>query len=233
MRSSTAVSVASSRSALPLPSPARGRTDSSSPRPSATPPAAVASLLLLVTVNHFRPSLRGSREVLRPLRRFSGGYYVGNLLTLLPTFVIPLIVLDRVGVHEAAYYYIAYLLVSLLFADVFAVEQAFLSEGSHEEQDLRVVMRRSWRLLALFCIPATVVLMVAARWLLLLFGHNYSVHGTGRADRDGHRRDPVHGLQLALDRAPAHRAAASDRGGQRGVRLGHLRVGVGPGASAA
>ncbi len=140
--------------------------------------AAVASLLLLVTVNHFRPSLRGSRAVLRPLRRFSGANYLGNLLTLLPTFVIPLIVLDRVGVHEAAYYYIAYLLVSLLFAGVFAVEQAFLSEGSHEDQELRVVMRRSWRLLALFCIPATVILMLAARWLLLLFGHNYSEHGT-------------------------------------------------------
>ncbi len=140
--------------------------------------AAVASLVLLVTVNHFRPSLRGSRAVLRPLRRFSGANYVGNLLTLLPTFVIPLIVLDRVGVHQAAYYYIAYLLVSLLFAGVFAVEQAFLSEGSHEDQELRVIMRRSWRLLAVFCVPATLVLMVAARWLLLLFGHNYSVHGT-------------------------------------------------------
>ena len=140
--------------------------------------AAAASLLLLVTVNHFRPSLRGSQAVLRPLWRFSGANYAGNLLTLLPTFVIPLIVLDRIGVHEAAYYYIAYLLVSLLFAGVFAVEQAFLSEGSHEDQDLRIVMRRSWRLLALFCIPATVVLMLAARWLLLLFGHDYSEHGT-------------------------------------------------------
>jgi len=140
--------------------------------------AAVASLVLLVTVNRYRPSLRGSRAVLRPLRRFSGANYVGNLLTLLPTFVIPLIVLNRVGVHEAAYYYIAYLLVSLLFAGVFAVEQAFLSEGSHEEQALRVVMQRSARLLALFCVPATLILIVGAHSLLLLFGHNYSVHGT-------------------------------------------------------
>jgi O-antigen/teichoic acid export membrane protein len=140
--------------------------------------AAVASLVLLVTVNRFRPTLGGARAVLRPLWRFSAANYLGNLLTLLPTFVIPLIVLDRVGVHDAAYYYIAFLMVSLLFAGVFAVEQAFLSEGSHDDVELRAVMRRSWRLLALFCIPSTIVLILGARWLLLLFGHSYSVHGT-------------------------------------------------------
>ncbi len=139
--------------------------------------AAAASVVLLVKVNRFRPSLSGARAVLRPLARFSAANYVGGLLTLLPTFLIPLIVLDRVGVHASAYYYIAYQLVGLLFAGVFAVEQSFLSEGSHEGVELRAVMRRSWRLLALFCIPATVVLALGAPWLLLLFGHSYSVHG--------------------------------------------------------
>ena len=140
--------------------------------------AVLASLVLLITVNRFRPSLRGVRDVLRPLMRFSAANYAGNLLTLLPTFLVPLIVLDRIGVHASAYYYVAFQMVSLLFAGVFAVEQAFLSEGSHEDVELRAVMRRSWHLLALFCIPATVVLALAARWLLLLFGHDYSVHGT-------------------------------------------------------
>ena len=92
--------------------------------------------------------------------------------------MVPLIVLDRVGVHASAYYYIAYLMVSLLFAAVFAVEQTFLAEGSHVGVDLPAVMRRSWRLLALFCIPATVALAVGAHWLLLLFGRRYSENGT-------------------------------------------------------
>jgi len=140
--------------------------------------AAVASVALLVAVNRYRPTLRGVRAVLRPMWRFSGANYAGTLLTLLPTFLIPLIVLDRLGVHASAYYYIAFQIVGLLFAGVFAVEQAFLSEGSHEESELRVLMRRSWRLLVLFCVPASVVLALGARWLLLLFGRTYSVHGT-------------------------------------------------------
>jgi O-antigen/teichoic acid export membrane protein len=140
--------------------------------------AAVASIVLLLTVDKARPSLRGAVSVLRPLVRFSGANYVGNLLTLLPTFIVPLIVLDRVGVHAAAYYYIAYQMANLLFAGVFAVEQTFLAEGSHADVELRAIMGRSWRLLALFCVPSTALLAVGAHWLLLLFGHGYSANGT-------------------------------------------------------
>jgi O-antigen/teichoic acid export membrane protein len=140
--------------------------------------AAVGSLVLLVVANHFHPSLRGASQVLRPLLRFSGANYVGNILTQLPTVVVPLIVLDRVGVHDAAYYYIAYQVVSLLYAAVFSVEQTFLAEGSHDDVDLRQIMRRSWRLLAAFCVPASLLLAVAGHWLLLLFGGRYSANGT-------------------------------------------------------
>jgi O-antigen/teichoic acid export membrane protein len=116
--------------------------------------------------------------VLKPLVRFSGANYVGNVLTLLPTFIVPLVVLDRIGVHATAYYYIAYQVVSLLYAAVFAVEQTFLAEGSHDDVDLRQIMKRSWRLLAVFCVPASLLLALGAHWLLLLFGPSYSANGT-------------------------------------------------------
>jgi O-antigen/teichoic acid export membrane protein len=140
--------------------------------------AAVASLAFLASDRTFRPSFRGFSHVLKPLLRFSGANYVGNLLTLLPTFIVPLIVLDRIGVHATAYYYIAYQIVSLLYAAVFAVEQSFLAEGSQTDVDLRRMMRRSWRLLAALCIPACLVLAIGAHWLLLLFGGSYSSKGT-------------------------------------------------------
>ena len=140
--------------------------------------AAVASLILIAADDHFRPSLRGASQVLKPLLRFSGANYIGNLLTLLPTFIVPLVVLDRIGVHATAYYYIAYQVVSLLYAAVFAVEQTFLAEGSHDDVDLRQIMRRSWRLLAAFCVPASLLLAVSGHWILLLFGRSYSANGT-------------------------------------------------------
>jgi O-antigen/teichoic acid export membrane protein len=140
--------------------------------------AALASLALITSGKSFRPSLRGSGRVLKPLLRFSGANYVGNMLTLLPTYVVPLIVLDRIGVRAAAYYYIAYQLVGLLFAGVFAVEQSFLAEGSQNDVEMRAMMRRSWRLLSALCLPSSLALAFGAHWLLLLFGGQYSRKGT-------------------------------------------------------
>ena len=140
--------------------------------------AALCSLVFLALDPHFRPVVRGTGNVLKRLVRFSGANYIGNLLALLPAWVVPLIVLDRIGVHSTAYYYIAYQIVALLYAAVFAVEQSFLAEGSHDDANLRRTMRRSWRLLALLCVPATLVLTVSAHWLLLVFGGSYSARGT-------------------------------------------------------
>ena len=76
------------------------------------------------------------------------------------------------------YHDIAFQIVSLLYAAVFSVEQTFLAEGSHDDVDLRQIMRRSCRLLAAFCIPASLLLAVCGHWLLLLFGERYSANGT-------------------------------------------------------
>jgi O-antigen/teichoic acid export membrane protein len=140
--------------------------------------AALASIILIARSERFHPTLRGSRQLLKPLLRFSGANYLGNVLMLLPNLVVPLIVLDRLGVHDAAYYYIGYQMAALLYAAVYAIEQTFLAEGSHDDVNLRQMMRRSWRLLAGLCIPASIVLAGSAHWLLLLFGGSYSAHST-------------------------------------------------------
>lgn len=139
--------------------------------------AAVASVILLLTVLRYRPKLKGSAATLVPLVRFSGANYLGNLFTLLPTFVLPLIVLDRIGARATAFYYIAFQVANLLYAGVYAVEQSFLAEGSQTDADLRHMMRRSSRLLALFCVPSSLLIAAASPWLLLLFGKTYSSSG--------------------------------------------------------
>jgi O-antigen/teichoic acid export membrane protein len=138
--------------------------------------AALASLVLMTKVVRWRPTLRSSREVLLPLLRFSGANYVGNMLNMLPTLVVPLIVLDRVGAEAAAYYFVAFQTVTLLYSGAAAVEQAFLAEGAYNGAVGRELRRRSLRLVMALCVPAWLVLSVAARWIMLAFGARYSLH---------------------------------------------------------
>ena len=66
----------------------------------------------------------------------------------------------------------------LLYAAVYAVESAFLAEGSQAEVDWRAVRSRSRRLAIMLFVPGGSFLALTAHWVLLAFGSRYSQHGT-------------------------------------------------------
>jgi O-antigen/teichoic acid export membrane protein len=140
--------------------------------------AAVVSLALIVSALHWRPSLSGSFRVLKPLLRFSSANYAGNIFILLPTLVVPLIVLDRLGASAAAYYFVAYQIATLLYSAVYAVEAAFLAEGSQADADWQQTRRRSRRFAVALFVPACVALIIVAHWVMLIFGPRYGRFGT-------------------------------------------------------
>jgi len=140
--------------------------------------AALASIVLMTTALHYRPSLRKPFRTLKPLLWFSAANYATNVLTLLPILVVPLVVLDRLGARAAAYYFVAFQVATLLYSAAYSVEQALLAEGSHTGVDQRELIQRSLRVLMALCLPACLILIIAARWLLLVFGIRYSQHGT-------------------------------------------------------
>jgi O-antigen/teichoic acid export membrane protein len=140
--------------------------------------AAVVSLVLIVTALRWRPSLTRSFRTLKPLLHFSSANYAANICMMLPALVIPLIVLDRLGASAAAYYFVAFQIATLLYSAVYAVEQAFLAEGSHANADWREIRKRSRRLAVALFAPACLALIIAARWVMLTFGARYSHYGT-------------------------------------------------------
>ena len=140
--------------------------------------AAVVSLALIAMALHWRPALRRAFRALKPLLRFSSTNYAGNICMLLPTLVIPLIVLDRLGASAAAYYFVAFQIATLLYSAVYAVEQAFLAEGSHSDTDWQETRKRSRRFAMALFVPACVILVVAAHWVMLTFGARYGRYGT-------------------------------------------------------
>jgi O-antigen/teichoic acid export membrane protein len=137
-----------------------------------------ASVVLLWTHLHTRPSFKGARETMGPLLRFSGVNFLANVFNLIPTLVVTLIVLDRLGPKAAAYYYLAFQIANLLYAGAYAVEENFLAEGAHGEEELKKLMWRAAKLLSMMALPAAVIGAVAAHWVLLVFGDSYSTHGT-------------------------------------------------------
>lgn len=136
--------------------------------------AVVASITILMRRFHFRPRLVLDMGVIRETVHFTAASYTASIFNLLPILVVPVLVLDRLGSASAGYYFMAFQITNLLAGVASAVSQTLLAEVGHEEASLRTLARRSARLLAIAIVPAAIVLGAGGKWLLLVFGSDYS-----------------------------------------------------------
>lgn len=126
--------------------------------------------------NSYRPLPALDPGVIKTLWRYSSGNYVANLLSAAPAFVLPLMVVNRLGAEENAYFYIAWMMANLLFAIALGVSRSLFAEGSHFEDRLRENVIKSLKSTFMLLIPAAVLLAAAGQWLLLAFGQGYSAN---------------------------------------------------------
>jgi O-antigen/teichoic acid export membrane protein len=139
--------------------------------------ASVASLILIFTTMHSRLDLKRPLHTLKPLLKFSGANYIGNVFSMVPGLVVPVILLDRTGAESAAYFFVVFQIAQIVYAAAFALEQTFLAEGSRANADMRSLKRRSRRILVMLCVPAALSIVGGGRWLLLAFGRSYYQNG--------------------------------------------------------
>lgn len=125
----------------------------------------------------FRPRLTLDRETIRDTYRYGTATYTANLLNLLPDSVLPILVLNTLGAHAAAYFYIAFTIANLLYTIIFSTAQATLAETSQDEV-LGLHLRRGFTIVMGLLIPSIIGVIVLAPYVLDVFGHEYRVNAT-------------------------------------------------------
>jgi len=144
----------------------------------ATAAAAGASLIVLVRRFGYRPRLEVDGGAVRRDLAFSSRTYLAELFDLVPPLVLPLLIVRELGPQATAYYLIAFQIVNLLYAGIFAVTQATFAEGCRRPESLRALAGRSARLLLLAPLGG-LVLAVVGPYILGLVGPEYRAGGAG------------------------------------------------------
>ena len=111
---------------------------------------------------------------LKNMVQYSGGNYLANILSSLPTIVLPLMVVNILGPDHNAYFFIAWTISSILYAIPGAVSRSLFAEGSHANENFSKNITKSIKFTYLLLIPAVLVLILAGKWILLAFGQSYS-----------------------------------------------------------
>lgn len=112
--------------------------------------------------------------IIKDMWRYSTGNYFAAISATAPTFVLPLMVVNLLGAAQNAFFYVGWMIATLLFAVPRSVSQSLFAEGSHFEDRLGGNVRRSFSFVFLLLIPLVILLLLLGKWLLLLFGASYS-----------------------------------------------------------
>lgn len=119
-----------------------------------------------------------SRSEVEPLIRFSAANYLITSLSMAPGLILPAIIINRLGASAAAYYYIAYSIVGLLYAIPLATSNSFFAEGSQVNANAAKATRDGIKIIGALLVPSAVLLIIVAPYFLSIFGAQYATHGT-------------------------------------------------------
>lgn len=123
----------------------------------------VASFFGLVILHRSIKTIRSQVDLdfIRRSFRFSSWNYSSNILSMAPTLIIPLMVLNMLGEAEAAKYYIAFAIGNLVLIIPNSLGTSLFVEGSHGEGLKKSVLRAG---------GASFILLMPSVLVLLLFG---------------------------------------------------------------
>lgn len=122
----------------------------------------------------YKISPRLHMDTMRVVRRFSFSVYISNTLSLVPPTLLPLIVLQHAGAQNAAYYYMAFTIASVLYTVVHASMQSVLAEGSHNSAALRSHVVAGSKLITVLMLPMTLLTIFFGGHILTIFGVEYA-----------------------------------------------------------
>jgi len=127
----------------------------------------------------YRPFPAFHKDLLGRLLPYSFANYLANLLSGAPGFVYPLMVLNVLGAEKNAYFYITWMMVTVLSVIPGGMAQSLLAEGSHDQGRLASHGRRALACALLLSLPAVAAMMLLGGWFLHFFGPGYAAYGTG------------------------------------------------------
>ncbi len=131
----------------------------------------------LATGYRVRPAL--DRPTLTHLLPFSISSHAATLLIQTLPMILPLVALERRGAAASSYVYIAWMVGSLLTSPGIAVANSALAESAHAPRQSGAILLKAALLGLSLTLPAALLLLIAAPWLLLLFGPSYASEAAG------------------------------------------------------
>jgi aminoglycoside phosphotransferase (APT) family kinase protein len=127
--------------------------------------------------------MRATRDSATPptpkqIGRFIAGDYLGSLIWYATTSFLPVLVAVRAGATANAYFYLSWTIAYSLYLVSLNMGQSLIAEGATDVAKLDVYSYRMFVQTARLLVPAVLLIVVGAPYVLRIFGAGYSTEGT-------------------------------------------------------
>jgi O-antigen/teichoic acid export membrane protein len=138
----------------------------------------IVSILYLIWKFNYKPRIKIDIPTLKRVFHYSFTNYLANIFNIIPTLLLPIIVLDKLGAAPTGYFFLAFMVVNLIYAVPASISGSLFAEGSHGSATLRTLFNRSAMLVLYIMVPAAIIFATAGPFILGFFGKAYSAGGT-------------------------------------------------------
>jgi len=138
--------------------------------------ATIIGILVLIPITQkgYRPRMAINKKILGEMVKFSASNYLVSLLGMASISILPLIVLNRLGAEQNAYFYISWTMSSTIATIPSAITTSLFAEGANDEKTLGNHVKRSLMFISLLLVPLILIIVFLGKWLLMIFGTKYS-----------------------------------------------------------
>ncbi|MCC7576349.1 MAG: oligosaccharide flippase family protein [Methanomethylovorans sp.] len=137
---------------------------------------AIITAYVLLAGSGVRPGFVADWKFLDKAFHYAAGNYIAGLFMAGPGLILPIMVLNMLGSKQAAYYFIAYAIATLLFKIPNAVSTSLFVEGSHGER-MKKNAAKSLLFTYLLLIPASGIMYLCSHWILEAISAEYAAEG--------------------------------------------------------
>ncbi len=132
------------------------------------------ALGILVYNFKFRLKPNINFPLVKKMGKFSLANYIAGLLASTPLLILPIIIINSIGATSAAYYYIDAMILGLLITIPASVSQSLLTEGSHDETQLKLHIIKASKITFLLLVPSVLIMVLFGNYILQFFGKSYA-----------------------------------------------------------
>jgi O-antigen/teichoic acid export membrane protein len=140
--------------------------------------ATVLSYIFVAKRFDYVPKIRINLKLIKRVSHFSLANYISNFMVSAPPMLLPVIVTDRLGTKDSAFFYIATTIANLIYVIPNVTTNAMFAESSHNIDALSLHIKKTFKFVMSLVIPICLAVIILAKYILLIFGHSYSITGT-------------------------------------------------------